>query len=396
MRYLTTSLVLLLALTATACKTAPSAVEPVAPASTPAIGDLVASPSGAQLSFAQMAEALRPMRAVYVGESHNNDFHHDMQFEVVKALYEQNPNLMIGFEMFQRPFQAGLDRFIAGETTETEFLKETEYFSRWKWDYRYYRPIFLFAREHGLKLVALNSPREANRRVSRGGGLSGLTDEDKPFVAEEIDLTNEAHREAVMGIFGGHPMMPGFDKEAFYASQCVWEDTMGESTARALAANPGSRIVVLAGGFHVRQRFGVPMRAERRGATPYAIVLGMDLMPGHPAPSYEEILSEDLGDYLFFTRIAPERAPTPKLGVMLNQKAGGPGLLITAVTDAGLADLAGVHAEDRLTGLSGAPISTLEDLQIALALQTKRLGTIDVLRGGEMLSLSFDTAWARP
>ena len=395
MKHITTALALLIAVTMIGCRTTNQTAPQGATTAPPAWGDIIASPSGEKISFEEMAARLTPMRAVYVGESHNNDYHHDLQFRVVKAMYAQNPNLMIGMEMFQRPMQAGLDRFLAGEIDEAKFLKETEYFTRWKWDYRYYRPILLFAREHGLKVIAANSPKEAREKVSRGGGLDALTEEDRQWVAEEIDLTNAAHREAVMAVYAGHPRRPGSDADAFYASQCVWEDTMAESTARALEANPGSRIVMLAGGFHVRQRFGVPLRAKRRGAEPYAIVLGMDLDPTRPQAPLGESLAEDLADYLAFTKPAPKKAPSPDIEVMLDQKAGGPGLLVTGVTAGSIASLAGVKKDDRITGLSDAPVATLEDFRIALALQTERIGTIEVNRGGETLVLTFDLGWAR-
>ncbi len=395
MKHITMGLVLLLTVAAIGCRTAPQSAPEAMPDTLAKIGDIIASPSGEYLDFDELMLRLAPMRAVYVGESHNNDHHHDLQLRVVKAMYAQNPNLVVGMEMFQRPYQEGLDRFLAGETDETTFLKETEYFSRWKWDYRYYRPILLFARDHGIKVIALNSPAEVNRKVSRGGGLEAITEADREFVAKEIDLTIEAHREAVMGIFGGHPMGPDFDEDAFYASQCVWEDTMAESAARALEANPGHRIVVLAGNFHT-QRFSIPLRAERRGAKPYSIVAGVDLDLSRPPTPLHEKLSEGLADFLVFTPPSPRKAPTPKVGVMLDQEAEGPGLLVTEVTSGSIAALAGVEKDDRITGLSGTPIVTLEDLRIALALHTGRMGTIEVNRGGKTLSFAFDLGWARP
>ena len=87
--------------------------------------------------------ALADKQVVYVGEQHNNDHHHAFQFEVVTALNEQSPRLLIGMEMFQRPAQAALDTFVLGEIDEAEMLRRTEYFTRWGWDYRYYRPILL-------------------------------------------------------------------------------------------------------------------------------------------------------------------------------------------------------------------------------------------------------------
>jgi len=364
-------------------------------AAAPRDGDIVAAPGGDLISFERMMDGVRGMRAVYVGESHNNDYHHAFQLRVIEAMYAQDARLLIGMEMFQRPFQDALDRFVAGETTEEEFLTESEYFSRWRWDWRYYRSILLFAREHGIPVIALNSPREANRRVSQGGGLDALTDEDRKWVAEEIDLGLTAHRQYFENIFKRHPMGPGFDLDAFYASQCVWEDTMAESVARGLDARPGHRIAVIVGSGHVRQRFGVPLRAGRRGADPYSILLGMDLHPGAPI-DVAELIEEDHGDVFFFTRPAPRRSPSPKLGVMLARESEGPGLLVNGVTNGSIADLAGVEKDDRLTGLSGTPIATLEELRIALALFDGRIGTLEVLRGGETLLLRFDAAWAEP
>ena len=62
-------------------------------------------------------------------------------------------------EMFQRPFQKVLDDYIGGKIDEAEFLKGTEYFKRWGFDYQLYRPILLFARSEKIPVVALKSSR---------------------------------------------------------------------------------------------------------------------------------------------------------------------------------------------------------------------------------------------
>ena len=379
------------------CGTSPKASEdPGASGRAPELGEIALAPSGTTTTFDGLLAYVRNDRAVYLGESHNNTHHHQLQLRIVEAMYEQDPRLVIGMEMFQRPSQPALDRVPAGETTEREFLRESEYFKRWRWDWRFYREIVLFAREKGLPVVALNSPAELNRKVSRGGGLQALAEEDRQWVAEEIDLEIEAHREFVMKVFESHPIGPGFDREAFYASQCVWEDTMAESTARALDSHPGYRIAVIVGRGHVERRFGVPVRAERRGAAPYAIVLAYEIPPGHELPPVGELFEEDPGDAICFTSTAPKRALSPKLGVVIDPEAGGDGLVVKEVASASLAELAGVKAGDRITGLSGLVVSDLEDLRIGLALQFERVGTIEVSRGDESRTLTFDLAWTGP
>ncbi|MCU0726871.1 MAG: ChaN family lipoprotein [Planctomycetes bacterium] len=346
---------------------------------------LAEAATGAQADFPEMIRDLAGKKVVYVGESHDNDWHHAFQYQVVRALHARDPRLMIGMEMFQRPCQEHLDRFVAGTISEEEMLAKTEYFTRWKWDWRYYRPIVLFAREHGLPIIALNAPGEVNRKVARGG-LESLTPDERKWIAKEIDTSIEAHRKYVEEVFNSHPMGGMMKFENFYASQCLWEDTMAESVATALAARPGFRMAVIVGSGHVRHRFGIPVRADRRGAAPSSVLVGMDVEP-------------DLGDWLFYTLPSPDSPPSPKLGVSLAmgpEKGEGEGLLVKEVTTGGAAAAAGVLAGDRITGISGKPVQSMEDLQIRLALLDGNAGTVEVLRGAERRSLPFSAVKVAP
>ena len=59
-------------------------------------------------------------------------------------------------EMFQQPFQRYLDEYVAGSIDEQTMLRATEYYRRWRMDFRHYAPILRYAREHGLPVIALN------------------------------------------------------------------------------------------------------------------------------------------------------------------------------------------------------------------------------------------------
>ena len=217
-------------------------------------------------------------------------------------------------------------------------------------------------------------------------------------MAKDVDLGIKAHQEFVQSVWDGHPMGGMMKFENFYASQCLWEDTMAESVANALAEKPGYRMVVIVGAGHVRERFGIPMRADKRGAAPSAVLCGEEFESGK-LPALTEILAANLGDYLYFTEPAPETPPSPKLGVSLAQgeEAGkGEGLLVKEVTAGGAAAAAGVAAGDRIVGISGGPVATLEDLQIRLAIMDGVAGTVDVLRGTERKSLPFTTVKVAP
>lgn len=87
-------------------------------------------------------DELAQMQVVYLGETHSRAMDHASQLAIIQQLHARNPNLSIGLEMIQRPFQAVLDRYIAGEISEEELRDQTEYDQRWGFPWDYYAPIF--------------------------------------------------------------------------------------------------------------------------------------------------------------------------------------------------------------------------------------------------------------
>ena len=108
-------------------------------------------------SLADILEHEQQARVILVGETHTRYDHHLVQLEALRLLHETYPQLALGVEWFQQPFQQHLDDYIRGNITEQQMLHRTEYFSRWSYDYRLYRPIMQFAREHGIPIIALNA-----------------------------------------------------------------------------------------------------------------------------------------------------------------------------------------------------------------------------------------------
>jgi hypothetical protein len=67
----------------------------------------------------------------------------------------------IGIEFISSKHQAALDDFQAGRLSLNEFLARINYHEEWGFPWRNYAPIFDWARENGVRLIALNRPREA-------------------------------------------------------------------------------------------------------------------------------------------------------------------------------------------------------------------------------------------
>ncbi|MEM1366936.1 MAG: ChaN family lipoprotein [Cyanobacteria bacterium P01_H01_bin.15] len=254
----------------------------------------VASPP---LSNEQILSKLSRADIIYLGEVHDSEADHQAQLEIVLGLYRQNQDLAIGFEMFQRPFQPFLDRYLAGEIDEATLIKSTEYEERWGFGWEFYAPMIRFARAHKLSLLALNTPREITRKVSKNG-IDSLSGSDFRYIPprEDIDLGESAYRDRVKGIFEGHMGMGNADGfERFWAAQVLWDETMADAIAEFHQTNPDTQIIVLTGRFHVQYGEGIPSRVARRLGTD--VKQEIVLFGEEPDESWSESLPP--GDYFW-------------------------------------------------------------------------------------------------
>ncbi len=260
----------------------------------------------------RLIQALMSARAIYVGEKHPSPHDHSVQLRIVHELHERDPSLAIGMEMVKRPFQPVLDRFLAGQIDEATFLKDVEWDDRWGYPFFLYRPIFRYAIEHKIPIYALNAQDEVTQKVAREG-IDAL-DADERATIPDLDLTNEKHKEAVREAFGGHHGQEesgghgGMSFDNFYAAQVIWDETMAYEVARVLRTDPTpNRIVVLAGSGHVRDGFGIPDRAAKRGATPHKTVL--PLLLKEDGPTVDEAKAEPGADFVWLMGDAVESLP---------------------------------------------------------------------------------------
>ncbi|MFN3568035.1 MAG: ChaN family lipoprotein, partial [Caldimicrobium sp.] len=158
---------------------------------------------------------LIPPQVVLIGEKHDEYSHHLFQLEVIKGLYQFfGNNVVIGMEMVQRPFQKYLDDFIAGKISEEKLLEQIEYYDRWKFDYRLYRDIFLYAREKGIKILALDLPQELVKKVFMGG-LNSLSLDEKNYLPE-MDLNIPDYKEFLEKVFLEHNFSNETNFEHFF------------------------------------------------------------------------------------------------------------------------------------------------------------------------------------
>jgi len=295
---------------------------------------------------------LAARRVVFVGETHNRFDHHLNQLEIIRRLHRIHPDLVIGMEYFQQPFQPYLDDFIAGKLSEDEFLKSTEYYDRWKFDYRLYRPILQYARDNKIPLIALNVPREITAKVG-ASGIAQLSDEDKKKIPKEIDRSDEAYRERLKAVFEMHPNSDDKNFENFLDAQLLWDEGMAERGAQFLQENPGKHMVILAGSGHLIYGAGIPKRLNRRANVDSAIVLNADFGDIDP----------EMADFV----LLPKRVNLPPkglLGILMTDTEDG--VTVGEFSEQSAAKEEGMKTGDRIVALNGKPVTSAADVQIGM------------------------------
>lgn len=375
---------------------------PYPPARPPLVGDILHIPTGHYVSEAQMLAVATDSRIVYVGETHDNPASHRLELTLLRAMAERFPDrVALGMEMFTPGQQETLDRWVNGELTEKEFLKQSRWQDQWQMDFDYYRPLLDFAREHHIPVIGLNAPKNLVRSVARKD-LGELGPEERQALPE-MDLGDPYQGALVTAIYGGHDQ-GNSHLDGFRRVQTLWDEAMAENVARYLESPQGERrhMVVVAGGNHIRHGFGIPRRVFRRLPASYTLIGSKELViakgkedrlmdveiPGFPMPPY---------DFLLFTEYEDLARPGVKLGVLLDEAEGK--VRVKAVLPGSTAEAAGLREGDVLLVFDGVPLA--ESFDLIYEVKQKRPGDRSVLQierdgAGQTVEVTFPEMAADP
>jgi uncharacterized iron-regulated protein len=336
--------------------------------------------TGRLLAEPEALDYLCRFPVVYVGEAHDNAEDHAVQLTVLKAMAACFPGqVTLGLEMLERPFQADADAFVRGETTERDFQRVWQ--KSWG-DISYYRELLHFAREKRIPLLALNASAATRKAVREHPPTEMPPDAARDV--PEIDTQDPYYRAYVEAMFSGH--RKGIGADAFYRVQLLWDETMAETAAAYLEspAGRGRRLLVLAGGNHVRYGFGIPRRLFRRVPLPFVIVetyvhgAGVEgpALPLRPADIYWSVR---------YRRLEGEQV---RLGILI-EDVGGPGVRVTGVLPGGPGHAAGLLVGDVIVSVDGTAVNEASDVIHEVGRHKRgEQGTIEVLREGVRVPLA--------
>ncbi len=310
---------------------------------------------------------------VLLGENHDEYDHHAWQLQTLAALHAQRPRMVIGFEAFPRRVQAVLDKWIAGELSESQFLQSSEWDKVWNFPSALYMPLFQFARINRIPMIALNVERDLTQQITKSG-WDGVAQASKEGVSRPA-LPSRAYVDTLFDIYRAHPGARQKNDEVsrtepaflhFVDAQTTWDRAMAEALAGGLRAAPGSAppiAVGIMGVGHVQSGYGVPHQLRDLGVSRIAALLPVTARGGDCTT-----LSKGYSDAVFALPAVPSEAPPkPRLGISLQRTDKG--IEIVEVMDGSLAESLGIRKGDVIVSIAGTAATQVVGVTAAVRAQ---------------------------
>ena len=253
--------------------------------------------------FESMVAAITKADVVFVGEQHDDPNTHRLERALLDGLARRRGDVILSLEMFERDVQDRLNQFSRGALPEADFLASSRPWPRYATDYK---PLVDLAIERKWPIVAANIPRPIASEISKGGldVLNNKGESELEWVAHDWDCpVDDEYYRRFEEVMRGHTSASEMGR--FYAAQCLKDETMAESIAKAWstasAANPGTRPLVVHynGSFHSDYGLGTAARVKRRMPNLKTVVVTMI-----PIANLDTVATTDhlrKGDYLVFT-----------------------------------------------------------------------------------------------
>jgi uncharacterized iron-regulated protein len=256
----------------------------------------------------QMLADLAKADVVFVGEQHDDPNTHRLEAAILEGLQRRAVSVTVSLEMFDRDAQASLEAYLAGTTTEEDFLKSSRPWPRYATNYR---ALVEMARVQHWPVIASNVPHKHAADVAKGGlgVLESLQSEERRWIARDVQCPRDSYFKRFSDSMKAHPA-PGSEKlsaedqaasvERYYAAQCLRDETMAEAIAAGFDRDEKRTVVHFNGAFHSDFRMGTAERVRRRLGNRRLVVVSIlpvkDLDALRPA-------GDDLerADYLIYT-----------------------------------------------------------------------------------------------
>ena len=284
----------------------PEAAEVTAPAGAPTVAPAryaFYDATGAGSSFEAFVTLAREADLVAFGELHGEVQGAGYALRLLEVLAKDERPVALAMEFVERDGQRVLDDYLAGRVDEATFKKEARQGGTYD---KAHKPLFDYCKAKGIPVIAANSPRRLVKAYRKSDAdyaafKDAQTPEDRALLPRSTSTPDDAYRARFMALMGEER------GASFFRAQALWDDAMAEACADFRAANPGHRIMLIVGAFHVRGGLGTITKYAQRRPDDRARILCMRYTQSLPISFDDE--DRDAGDVVLKVHI-PATAPS--------------------------------------------------------------------------------------
>lgn len=343
----------------------------------------------------ELAARLDGVKLLFVGESHTDMEFHEVQLRVIQELHARGRQVLIGLEMYPATAeqQQWLERWTNDKALhEAAFLEESHWYKSWGYHWNYYRDIFVFARENGIRMFGVNVPRDVVQ-TARTKGLEALAPEQRVLLPPRVDTESAEHQRLFRAYFGEadslHGSMPDAMFQGMFRAQCTWDAAIGWQALQALQKHGGDNaiMVVLVGSGHVAYGLGAERQARLWWGGKTASVIPVSIRDGEHDP----VVSKVQASYANFVwGLPPSTDPLyPSVGISTPEQKNGERYKVILVGKESPAAAAGFQVGDEIVSIDGVAYTDKETANRLMA--AKRWGDAvlyKVIRNGQEQALT--------
>ena len=321
MRFSRYALSLLLVL-ACACGGGPTPRAPQAAATATPFqeGQIIDVATGLTLPRDLLFAKLLQQHVIYLGEEHHNRHHVESAVLLLQQLTADGRRPVVAMEMFGWDGQPVIDRFLStADDGGQNFPEQVRWQQSWGGPFEDYEPLVRFAKDHQLRLVALNPPKSLIRTVAKSGLEQGRRSPEmiQWHMQDETISDDPAYRDRILQQLrachdGGSETM----YQTMYEASMVRDEGMAKTIVsevnRLRAEDPPSAgpVISYTGGGHIQYNLPVPQRVARRlQGDVRQVSLYMTSFEKERLDDLRNMISEKIADYIWLTPVSAHGPP---------------------------------------------------------------------------------------
>jgi uncharacterized iron-regulated protein len=253
-----------------------------------------------------LIKAVSQANVVAFGEEHYHPAIQAFALQLLQALAQRRPQrLALAMEFLERHQQQTVDDYLRGAIDRVTFetrLGASPAFMR------HYFPLVDYAREQGLPVIAMNTPRHIARQVARQGlqeTLRQLSGSDRAYLPETLSAVTPSYRTYFLETVAAHHPLRGEQAEHFVEASHLKDETMAASLARFLDQHRGFTVLAIAGRFHFDYGKAIPPLLRQHHQRLVMSHITALAVGDNDTVNLQRLAREQIADYLWFAAPAP-------------------------------------------------------------------------------------------